>query len=690
MVSITKNRPVSIQRNQPASGSIGVKDPRGVEPASAWEKYGADVPASIATGLRDIPEGAVGLPGNLANLAGAGWGKLNAAVGASDEDVAARSGAMRTAAEGVISPMAAIARALGEMGVITPEHAETAATVAAPSSADVHGVTDPIVTAISPELQAATSHTPTTGAGQFAHTATGFLPMLFGDPPTSMMSGLAKTGTRVLAPAAAVETAGAGAKAIDPALEEPVRFITSMVAGGAAPTIENALKLKQAAALVESSPAALERIRLRMEQDGMSPADIDAKMADLGIRGKPVDIEGNLQQEGQRIVAKGGPGRKVLTEELHQRAETAPGVVRQKVNEQLGPYEDPIDVNAELKGQKETIGKEYQPAYGQAERPVDTTPISDAIDSELAVVKSPGKRGILERIKKSLMLRDSGEMDPSSAGLHEARKAIDVELFDKNGNIKTDLSPEEAGTLKHYRRLIDDELGAANPAVKDVDTRFAEVGQKENAFQKGHDVLDEGKSATSPYALKKEVAKGPHILDYMRKGTRSRIEQILGQKGFNMAGLKAAIKQDGSWNRDKLATLYGDEAADAIGKLLDQEATFQNTNVRVTGQSPTAERMPEDMGGKAALPPGTAALVTTATAGPKAGAVVLGGEAIRAIVDKVRKGAATARDLEVAKLLARQNPELAHALTLAGQKAGVVAPALLQGLLDRMSEGNRP
>jgi hypothetical protein len=65
------------------------------------------------------------------------------------------------------------------------------------------------------------------------------------------------------------------------------------------------------------------------------------------------------------------------------------------------------------------------------------------------------------------------------------------------------------------------------------------------------------------------------------------MDRVVGTNANDPAALQRLVKSDGDWNRDRLRTLFGpraDEALDAI----DRETTFYRTNNRVTSGSDTA------------------------------------------------------------------------------------------------------
>ena len=226
------------------------------------------------------------------------------------------------------------------------------------------------------------------------------------------------------------------------------------------------------------------------------------------------------------------------------------------------------------------------PAYEQAfanARAVDTSPIALNLDSAAVNL-----RGEAQSIAKSLrdMLNVNGvdALDPNPRTLFEVRKAID-------GMFGTVQDGNARRILSETRKLVDDELSRAVPGIKDADAQFAQLAQQRDAFAQGQTSLDSGRSALTPEDLRQLVAGSPvSVVDAMSQGARAEIDRIIGTTGNNLTALKSAVKGDGSWNRDRLATLFGKDKADQLLNVLEREQRFASSFDTVTRNSETAAR----------------------------------------------------------------------------------------------------
>ena len=126
-----------------------------------------------ASGLRSGIEGMIGMGGDLPALAGKGAGWVAGKLGAGEDLQSSLAANVETTTAG---PGRILLKALQLAGVITPEQAASAQAVMQPTSTDVASVTDPLVSAVSPEAQAATRMQPGNAAERMAFTGGSLLP----------------------------------------------------------------------------------------------------------------------------------------------------------------------------------------------------------------------------------------------------------------------------------------------------------------------------------------------------------------------------------------------------------------------------------------------------------------------------------------------------------------------------------
>jgi hypothetical protein len=174
--------------------------------------------------------------------------------------------------------------------------------------------------------------------------------------------------------------------------------------------------------------------------------------------------------------------------------------------------------------------------------------------------------------------------------LLETRHAID-------GLMAAETNPQVTRQLTAARAQIDQEIARAVPGIKDVDAAYAELARQSEGLQRGSQVLDGGKTAIRPEDLAAEMQRGAlpqgtqvgpsAVPQRIQEGARAEIDRVAGTSANDPVALQRLVKGEGDWNRDKLRTLFGPQADDALNAI-DRETIFNRTANRVTGGSDTA------------------------------------------------------------------------------------------------------
>ena len=117
------------------------------------------------------------------------------------------------------------------------------------------------------------------------------------------------------------------------------------------------------------------------------------------------------------------------------------------------------------------------------------------------------------------------------------------------------------------------------------------------------------------------------------------------------------FRSEGSWNRDRLAALFGPERTDALLRILDREKTYQATANAVLGNSATAARLSAQrdlgIGAGGAMDKPAGVIRSLLNLKP--------GDAAASAIDKITAGLASARKekavSDLAGMLTAQGPE---------------------------------
>jgi hypothetical protein len=659
------------QKNAPATVATTQGKSIDAQPGPTW----GDLGKSAATGARESAEGGVGVTGDLPAMGGQAVNWLSRKTGVGDPAVAGK--ATEIALQGFTSPGTKLVRALQVAGIISPETAAKIIGVQAPGSPEVGAVTDAAVKqlpeAVSGPVQDITRHKAMTPEERAAETFGNFA--IAGALPGTAAQRVA----RAVVPTLTTETAGEVAHAYAPEYEPAIRLVMAAVTGGLTAAGENAAVVRNAAKQIQTDPAALARVTSVFEQSGMTHEQALQKITDLGGAGQPtmpMDINPNLLQEGQRIVARGGgPGRTTITNRVADRAEATPQRVKADVTAELGPATSPTQYEAQIKAGQQALSPEYKAALqSPGVKPVDAQAIDAALQNAISKTVGDTEAALT---KVAGFIRDkNGALSTDPEKALAARHEIDQIMK----------SPQTGDNTRHFlqeaRNVIDDQLKVAVPGIKNVDAKYAVVSQRGDAFTEGTKSLQQG--SKWPEDIQTDITqKGAHWAEGLREGVRSQIEDIIGNKGYNATGLKQAIKGDGTFNRDKLEMLFGKDKADQIGQVLKREQTYQRSHVRLTEQSPTAERAPQiSADEKAQL---FKDVPVAYAAGHLPGAAIAVAKNIsQRVIDNFRQQRAIARDTEVANLLTSNEPTtVLRGIQLAQQRGAVLPSVMRNALLSR-------
>jgi hypothetical protein len=354
------------------------------------------------------------------------------------------------------------------------------------------------------------------------------------------------------------------------------------------------------------------------------------------------------------IAATPGNAQKQLADAIFARKNAANSRIIGDVDNILGPAPVPSQVDAGIVANQRILGPSYDKVLEGAQA-VDTSNIANRLDAAIVNLRGPAQSAV---------------------------KKID-------GLLETETNSKVVQVLTDTRKRIDQVLADNVPGIKDLDAQYSELAKQRGALVSGQQVLDSGRTAIRPSELIDQVMQGspvgPSGVPFrLSQGARAEIDRLIGTTANDVNALKTALKGDGSWNRQRLATLFGQDKADALLKVLDRESTYATTANDVLGKSPTAARLSvqKDLGiGAGSEKP--AGIIQSA-------ADIKLGTAGRAAIDKVTAGLSAARKeqvmSELAGILTAQGPARAAAIekvakALAASRAGETAERITTGVL---------
>lgn len=444
---------------------------------------------------------------------------------------------------------------------------------------------------------------------------------------------------------------GAGAGFVAPAIGPLV--------GKGVKAVADKVQLSRMAKALGLDRKALNIVKDAATKDALNPETARKALSDLGPDAMWMDVGPNLRGVGAGLAAMPGEGNTIVRGALAARDKAANQRIIEALDTNLGPAPVPSRVATGIENNQALLSPRYREALAEAQ-PVDTSRIAQYLDREIMTLRGDAQRAV-QRVRTMLNRTGTEQLESSPSVLLQTRQAIDDMLETAQGS-------NHVNALSTARQAIDDQLRASVPNIKEVDAAYAELARQKVALQRGQQTLSSGREAPRPVELAEQVESGalPQGLQVgpsavpvrLREGARAEIERIVGTNANDRVALQRLIKGEGDWNRDRLATLFGKDKADAVIKLLDRERQFYETADRVTRNSETAARQ----GAKQALegaggggPNSVDGFVAGGARGAVRGAAVQGAnkiiEALQAVKNDQVRG-------QIGKLLTGQNPVL--------------------------------
>lgn len=341
------------------------------------------------------------------------------------------------------------------------------------------------------------------------------------------------------------------------------------------------------------SPA-LSNVSRNLERSGIDPATLPSRLDALGPDSMLLDVSPNLTRTGSGIASLPGEGQTVLRDAVTDRALGTNARIQGDVNAILGEAPIPSRLAAEIADSRRALSPQYQAVLENA-RAVDTSGLAANLDSLIVNERGAGQQAA-QQVRRMLNVVGTDELDPNPATLLNVRQAIDGILYTDGAMAPLDSNVKRI--LTQARAQVDAELAAKVPGIKEVDAQFSELAGQRGGIDTGQSVLSTGQNQViRPAELQDMMAGdltnivGPSGVPFrISQGARAEIDRIIGTTGNDITALKQALRGDGSWNRDKLVTLYGKEKTDQLIGLLEREQGYQRTYNAIVGNSETAAR----------------------------------------------------------------------------------------------------
>lgn len=373
---------------------------------------------------------------------------------------------------------------------------------------------------------------------------------------------------------------------IDPATGRPTTITNDMIGDTMGAAGFGLTPLNPAAAVgsqfgksVIGNPAR-KVIQEELARSGIPLGQAGPRLAQMGEGAVYADLTPGLQARAAAIATMPGDGQKTIIDALSARRAGSNARIMADVDETLGPATIPSRMAAENTANKQALGQQYDTLFqGPDVKAVDSSPIALNLDS-LMVNERGGAQSAAKKVRGWLNVTGTDELDPNPYTLFRTRNAIDKAMPNET----------DGGAIAVYseaRRQIDELLAPAVPGLKELDGQYAELARQGDAVQTGQQLLDTGRTAARPSdveemmttgALPQGAQIGPSAVPLrLRQGARADIDRIIGTNIRDINAMKRIVAGDGNWNRDKLASTFGEDKAAKLLAILEREAAFNAT-----------------------------------------------------------------------------------------------------------------
>lgn len=366
-----------------------------------------------------------------------------------------------------------------------------------------------------------------------------------------------------------------------------------LVAGAAAPAIGQAVGagvryLAQPTDAVSNLSSAARNYITNELADPVKLAAQQADLTRLGPQATLADVSPEWLGVARGAASRPG-SRDAIVNALQDRQAQANARLAGDLDASLGQAVVPSQVDAGLAQARDQVAQQYGPIMANATR-VDTQPLANQLDAAAVNLRGPAQQAV-NRVRGFLNIPGTDALDPNPQALLSTRQAID-------GLVAGEQNPQVVRQLTVARQQVDDLLDQAAPGIKDVDAQYAELARQSDALQQGRPILNNGATALRPQEVDQMLTEGAlpqgrqigpsGVPTRMQQGVRAEIDRAAGTNAVDTTAVRNIVRGEGDWNRQKLASLFGPDNADAALNAIDRETTFGQTANRVTSGSDTA------------------------------------------------------------------------------------------------------
>lgn len=329
----------------------------------------------------------------------------------------------------------------------------------------------------------------------------------------------------------------------------------------------------------------------KLRQDGMTVDDVMSRLSQRTDEALPVDVAPNLRQTSEGLASIPGKAQTAIRSTLEGRSAGANQRINQTLDDTLGPAPLPSKVDADIQAGKKALSPLYEQVFKGAQA-VDTQGLAETLEQIAVNARGPSQKAARE-VRRMLNIAGEEVLDPNPRTLHSTREAID-------GMMQSTQDTNVIRVLTMARNEVDQALKTAVPGIKDVDGLYQELARQGEGFTTGQGVFANGKTALRPQEFDARFKQagvpqgnlvGPSAAGLrMQQGARADIDRVVGTNINDRAALQRNVKSDGDWNRARIATVFGDDAAETVFQRIDDEKLYADTANQVLQNSRTTPR----------------------------------------------------------------------------------------------------
>lgn len=405
--------------------------------------------------------------------------------------------------------------------------------------------------------------------------------------------------------------------------ETPARLIGALAGGAGAHGVDvaqNAVRKigAQGTAAAEASQivgapvnrGAITRVAQDVRNDQLTPAIAQARMAELGNEGMMLDAGRQLQGRAEAIATQPGAGQNAVLDAVENRtgdfgANTA-ARIKDTLDTHMGQSPDVVDLTNRVSGIVDSMAK---PLYDKVMGDHPVVHVPDEITSRPAVASAMGNATTLARqygeklespIETNTIIAGPGyhiaedTTAPAQTSLRYwdyVKKDLDrrINSYMKSGGTSELNNADKAdlGGLINARNALrdhlDDVTGGDYAAARKV------AAQKPELI----DALEQGKNALNTKLLPEEMNEVYSNLSMpqqamYRAGVRREVDRVIDTARNDGAAARKIL--DTNQNREKIASMFGGDAAQALDNRIAAETKFQNATNDIARNSRTGVR----------------------------------------------------------------------------------------------------